>query len=80
MQRPRDAEEQFAKAIQTCFDYFPNSLLYAQCLFKLEISYADMGRKPEAVESLETARQLYEKMGTQADLDNCDQFLGFLQD
>lgn len=75
MNRHLEAEQQYIKATQLYSTYFPHSTEYACCSYNLGVLYGNTGRRREAIEKLEEARELYERVGTQADLDRYDQFI-----
>lgn len=72
MERLQEAEEQYIKAINLYSKHFPHSIGYANSLYHLGMLYGSNGRSEEACVKLMEARQLYERVGTQRELDKCD--------
>lgn len=66
------------KAVQLYTMDFPNSPEFAECLTTLGILYLESGRKREAVDKVKAARQIYERLGRQNEIDQYDQLLQHL--
>ena len=63
MQDMKQAETYILQACQLYQSHFPRHIWFANSLWNLAHIYEDTGRQAEAMESLQTAKQIYMELG-----------------
>lgn len=75
LQRKQAAEQRYLEAVQVYRVYFPETDCYANCLYDLGGLYEESGRWEDAVEMVEAAREVYERIGDKKGISDCDRAL-----